>query len=413
MTKKNIAVIGAGFGGATAAITLTQGIGGYRDEYDILLIDRHRHQLYTPALYEIAAIPAARAPHDMLKSSILIPLADITGPRAITLITDECVGIQPSRKKILLKQTGELPYEFLILALGSETNHFDIPGLAEHGFPLKTFDDARRLRAALEKIATEKPRARIIVGGAGASGVEVAAEFVNFFCAMREDNGTKKPVCNAQITLVDAGPDILPGFDARTVRRAKERLLQLGIAVRTGCKILSVAENEITYQGAAASGYDILVWTGGVKGPVALERAELALSDRGAIVTDQYLRAAGGDNFIFAAGDNAAVRDPKTGGMIVWNVPAAQDEGRIAAYNVLAAIRKRKQQKFIPQKKYPTVLALGRKYAIADISRMHIAGFLGWCVKQAAELRYLLFILPARRALAVWRLGIKIYAAND
>mgnify|MGYP001614723212 CR=1 FL=1 len=411
--KKNIVIIGAGFGGTTAAIALARGIGIYQDEYEIILIDRHRHQLYTPALYEIAAIPASRAPQDLLKSSILIPFADIVEKRAMRIVTDEFVGIKTDEKKIRLAQAGELPYEFLIFALGSETSYFDIPGLAEHSFPLKTFDDAQRLRAALEKIAGERSRARVIVGGAGASGVEVAAEFVNFFCAVQEDNGARKPVCNGEITLVEAGPDILPGFDAWTVRRAKKRLQELGIAVRAGCRIMSVAQNEIRYKDGAASEYDILVWTGGVKGPAILADSGMPLSDKDALLTDEYLCAAGGGNFIFAVGDNAAAANPHAGRMVIWNVPAAEAEARIAAHNILAAIRGQERRKFVPQKKYPFVLALGRKYAIADLSWMRTAGFPGWCLKQLIELRYLLSILRFKKALAIWRLGIKTYGSND
>jgi len=413
MTKKNIVIIGAGFGGATAALTIARDISKYADQYEILLIDRHHHQLYTPALYEIASIPASRAPENILKSSILISLDKIAARRPIRLVTDIFIGLRTSEKNILLEQAGRLPYEFVIFALGSETNYFNIPGLAEHSFPLKTYEDATRLRSAMEALTARKPFPRVVVGGGGASGVEIAAEFVNFFCAMNKDHGAKNPVCTGQITLVEAGTEILAGFDPRVITRAKKRLEKLGIAVRTGCRIQSVNESEISYQDNTMQPYDILVWTGGVKGPTVLEATGLPLSDKGALLTDERLIVANSSDSIFAIGDNAGILNPKTDRMVVWNVPAAQAEARTAARNVIAAIRGEKKERFIARKKYPFVLALGRKYAIADLGWIQPAGLAGWCLKQLIELRYLLFILPIAKAIPIWRMGIKMYTSND
>lgn len=413
MPKKNIVILGAGFGGITAALTIARDLGRYKDQYEIILIDRQHHHLYTPALYEIAAIPAEQASTEILKQSILIPLEDITAGYPITLIADEFIGFRPEEKKITLQRAGDLVYAFLVFALGSETNYFGIPGLAEHSFPLKTCDDALRLRAVLENIIKRRTSAEIVVGGGGSSGVEVAAEFINFFCAIREGIPDGARVCATRLTLVEAGPDILPGLDPWIVSGAKKRLQKLGITIRIGSRIQSITGKEIIYQDDTNSTYDILVWTGGVKGPAALARTSLPLSDKGTLPTDEYLQVAGGENAVFAVGDNAAVADRTSGRLVVWNVPAAQHEARAAAQNILALIRGGKKEKFIARKKYPFLLALGKKYAIADLGRIRSAGFWGWCVKQMAELRYLLFILPPGKAIRIWRLGMKMYMSND
>ncbi len=413
MVKKNIMILGAGFGGVTAALTIARGLGRHADEYEIVLVDRHHHQLYTPALYEIASIPAERASEDILKKSILIPTRDILAGTPVTFLSDEFTEIRKEEKKIILKGRGELSYAFLVFALGSETNYFGIEGLHEHSFALKTCDDALMLRNAIERLAAGKTLARVVVGGAGSSGVEIAAEFVNFFCALERGNAAKKLICTAQITLVEAGPEILPGFDSWTIARARNRLEKLGIAIRTGSRIQSVTRTEIIYQDATREAYDILVWTGGVKGPTILASTGMPLSDHGAFLTDEYLGVNGAKDAIFAIGDNAAVQNPATGRTVVWNVPAAEAEGKTAAKNILALIRGGSKEKFVSQKKYPFVLALGKKYAIADLGPLRTAGFFGWCVKQLVELRYLLRILPLAKAFGIWRLGIKAYTSND
>ncbi|MBI3631019.1 MAG: FAD-dependent oxidoreductase, partial [Candidatus Sungbacteria bacterium] len=408
MPKKNIVILGAGFGGITAALTLAKGLGERSDEYEIILVDRHQHQLYTPALYEIAAIPRQSVSTDTLKNSILIPLSDIITGKAIRFLADEFIGLKPADKRILLRSSGEVAYEFCVFALGSETNYFDIPGLNTYGYPLKTFNDALRLRNAMEELAKKEGSGEVIIGGAGPSGVEIAAEFINFFCAIEASMGPGEKICRTRLTLVEASAEILPGFGPWIVRRARNRLKDLGIRIRTATKIQSVDQNHILYQDGAREPYDILVWTGGVKAPAILSSTGLVLADKGSLMANDYLEAAGGNGFVFSIGDNAALSDHLAGKPLPGNIPVAEAEARVAAKNILAAIKGRPKQKFIPRDAYPFVLALGRKYALADLAHVHISGLPGWCVKQLVELRYLVSILPLRRALQIWRLGIRI-----
>ena len=413
MQKKNILILGAGFGGITAALAIARGIGSRAREYDIILVDRHHHQLYTPALYEIAAIPTERAPEALLRSSVLIPIAEIVYGRPIRFVRDEFIRLQPRDKVAFLKNTGPVPYCFLIVSLGSETDYFNIPGLQEHGFPLKTYDDAIRLRDALERSFRTDAPAKIVIGGAGASGVELAAECVNFFRAVRKNGAGQHPGCRAEITLVEASPDILPGFHPQIVEAAKKRLAALGVICAAGRRIQSVSKTAVAYRDGTESAYDVLIWTGGVRGSSVLARTGLALSDKNSLIVNAYLQAESPDGTIFAVGDSAAAAHPGTGGAVVWNAPAAEAEAKIAAYNILAEIRGRTKKPFAPKRRYPFVLALGRKYAAADLIYLRCAGLAGWCVKQLVELRYLCSILPYATAMRTWHRGIRAYTAND
>lgn len=411
--KKNIVILGAGFGGITAALSLAKKREALGDDYEIILIDRHHHQLYTPALYEIASIPQENITDIALKTSVLIPLADIAEKKQITIVTDAIIGLAPEKKEVLLKNNGTLPYEFCIVALGSETNYFNIPGLKERSFPLKTFDDAVRLRNALENLVKQRDGIKIVVGGAGASGVELAAEFVNFICDIRDKILDGKKVCAVEFLLVEASPDILPGFDEKTVQKAKRRLARLGVRIKTSAAISGVEEKEIVFKNDERESYDILCWTGGVTGPAILSQFGLPLSPRNTLEIDDTLRAKGINGSLFAIGDNASFTNPKTGKPLVWNVPVAEAEGRLAAHNILRAIRNEPLKKFVPLKQYPFILAVGKKYAIADLVIIRIAGFLGWFLKQLAELRYLVFILPFKKAMVTWLRGEKYFISND
>lgn len=409
--KKNIVILGAGFGGVTTTLSLTKKKRTLGTEYNIILIDRHQHQLYTPALYEIASIPRENASDALLKSTILIPIPNIIAKKPIQFICDDVIGLDRNAKKIILKHT-ELPYEFLISALGSETNYFSIPGLKEESFPLKTFDDAIRLRNNVEDRVKKKDAIKIVIGGAGAAGVELAAEFVNFVCDIQKKIDLNSH-CKIELLLIEASPDILSGFDAWAVSKTKKRLATLGVRVKTGTAIASVGKQELDFTNGEKESFDILIWAGGVQGPAVLKQFGFPLSKKGALIIDDYLCTGNPDEGIFAIGDNSSLINQKTGKPLIWNVPVAETEGRIVAKNIIRAINRKPLKKFVPLKKYPFILAVGRKYAIADLVIFRTAGRLGWCLKQLIELRYLLHILPIKKAIATWLRGETYFMSND
>src|SRR3989338_1180605 len=421
--KKNIVILGAGFGGITAVLKLAKKIGRLSEEYKIILIDKYHHQLYTPALYEIAAIPMEYADDIPLKSSVLIPVADAVKRKPITFICDEVSGLKEQEKKVILKKGGDLSFEYLVFALGAETNYFNIPGLREHSYPLKTFDDGARLRSKIEELVQKKDEIKITVGGSGASGVELVAEFINFVCAIKEKIDNGKNVCNAHFLLVEASLEILPGFDAIIVEKTKKRLENLGVRIKTNTTIAEVNADHFICKDGKKENFDLLIWTGGVKGPEIFGNFGLPLSQKGSTIINEYLQiqeqngpkspVAIGQGHIFAIGDNSSMINPKTGKPLIWNVPVAEAEGRIAAKNILRSITGKPLKKFTPAKKYPFILTIGKKYAIADFVYFKFCGFTGWFAKQLVELRYLLFILPPQKAIRTWLLAIRYYTSND
>lgn len=419
--QKNIIIAGAGFGGLTLALKLSKKMGRLGAQYKIILIDRHHHQLYTPALYEIASIPKETAPDENLKTSVLISIKDAVEGTGIEFLCDEIVGLKRGDKKIVLKKSGELNYEYLALALGSETNYFNIPGLKKYSLPIKTFNDGVGLRNAIENVFLKQGHLKIVVGGAGSNGVELVAESVNFVCKLHKKifsakggsaSGGKKKVCSAEFMLIEASQEILPGFEIKTVKKTRKRLESIGVKIKTGVPITSVTPKELIFQNDSRESYDILVWTGGVKGPVIFGEFDLPLSPKGALIADEYLRA-GGEDKIFAIGDNSSFIHHQTKKPLPWNIPVAEAESRITAKNILRSICGKSLKKYKPLKKYPFILAVGRKYSIADLLLFSFSGFFGWFLKQLVELRYLLFILPFNKAVRTWFEGLKLFTSND
>lgn len=412
MTKKKIVIVGAGFGGITAALKLAKNMGRLLDEYEIVLLNRRLHHLYTPALYEIASVPQEESTTLSLKLSAMININDIVQRLPITFLCDEMTALNQEKKELSLLRGGTFSYEYLVLALGSETNYFDIPGLREHSYPLKTFEDAVGLRNIIEDIFTQKGHLKIVVGGGGSSGVELVAEFINFICVLRK-NGALKKTCSVEFLLIEASPDILPGFRKEIVETTKKRLKDLGVMIKANTRITSISETEVTLGDGTKEPYDVLIWTGGVRGPAIAEKLNLPLSPKSSFLVDEYLRVKETNGLVFAIGDNAAFVNPRTGKLLQWNVPVAEGEGRLVAQNIIRTIRGNKPKPFVPWREYPFVLAVGKKYAVADLVYISFSGFPGWILKQLIELRYLLFILPLRKAFAHWLLAVKTYSSND
>ncbi len=423
--RRNIVILGAGFGGITALITLYRALRRRHllGAYQIVLINRASHHLYTPALYEIAAIPKGEAGPTGLKASVCIPIEDIVEPLGgVRFIGEEVAGLNPEAHTITFSSGGMMNFEYALIALGAETNFFDIPGLAEHAFGLKTFNDALVLRNRIEELARRQGDLNIIVAGGGATGVEFSAELVNFLSHLtRRAAGGQ---CREEITLVEAAPEILPGFAASIVRRARRRLEKLGIRIMSRADLSRVSAAAVILRDGRSLPYDLLVWAGGVRPAAALRNFGLALDRRGGLIVNKFLEALAetgtlapritfASGRIYAIGDNASFANPRSGGPLPGNVPVAEAQARVAAGNIVAAISGKPPRSFRPLRRYPYILAVGGKYALSDLLVLRFSGLAGWVVKQVVELRYLAFILPWRKALRMWGRAMYMTTKND
>lgn len=408
MEEKLIVVIGAGFGGITAALKLEKKLRRFPG-YHIILIDKNAYQLYTPALYEIAAIPREEASASVLKPIIIIPIEEIVARKRIQFLQGEVVGINREKRTISLKDGKNISFTFLVLALGSETNYFNIPGLKEHAYPLKQFRDAIRIRNRIEKMVEEKSVLNIVVGGAGAAGVELISELANFICYLQQKVLTTH-TCANRLILIEASATVLSGVDQWTVEQATERLQVLGIEIKTSTRIVRIDSASVETDNQKRIPCDLLVWTGGVTGNSFCSSLGLPLTRKNNLAVNEFLEA---EKNIFVVGDAAGFTDKATGQLLPWTVPIAEVEGKIIAQNIARVIAGKAKIPFHPLRHYPYILTIGKKYALANLVVLHLKGFLGWLIKILVELRYLLFILPPIKAFRIWWKGVRIYSSND
>ncbi len=389
---KKVVILGGGFAGITVGLTLSKNLN--KHEADITLIDENTYHTFTPSLYEVATSEES-------KKNISIPFQSIFSNK-INLIQAKITKIDVKIQKVILAENQTVSWDYLIICLGSEINYFSIPGLKEHSFPLNTLEDAVKIKIALNKIIPKKKQdaqlVKIIIGGGGFSGSELAAEIANF----RSNITTKDQQVSKLITvtILEANSRLLSGLDPKISDLAQKRLKSFNVNIFTDCFIKEVKSDQLETADGQTHHFDIFIWTGGIKGNNVIEKSNLSTEKSARIPINSFLQMQG-FNQIYAAGDCTLFIDPTTQKPIPQTGQIAKDQGKIVAKNIAADILGDKPVEF-KMKNYSYIIPLKGRYVIADLHFFKLTGFLGWVLQQLVFLRYLLMILPLSKALKKW-----------
>lgn len=339
----NIVILGGGFAGIRAALTLKSKIKS--KDINVTLIDKNSFHVFTPPLYEVATAEESQR-------NIAIPYKYIFD-NDLHFIQGNVEKINTIERKISLNNNRVYIYDYLIFALGSESDDFGIPGIREYGIPLKTLEDAVQIRNAL------KNAKKIIVGGGGFSGTELACELI-----------THKG--HLDITLIQGASIILRELGNGTSQLAKKRLLTGNVHLVLGERIKKATKETVEVESGKTFSYDVFIWTGGVKPNNLLGKIEV----------NKMLKVFNLKN-VFAAGDAIS---PGV-------APRAEKMGKIAAENILRLI---KGEPLLPYSNHHIeyVVPLGGHFATFAMGKFHISGIFAYILQQLIFLRYLLTILP-------------------
>lgn len=405
--KKTIVIIGAGFGGLRAAMLLGKKIKRSQqiDNYKVVLIDKNRYHTYTPLLYEAATTSKETANYPEIKNLVTYDVGDLIKKLPIRFIQNEVMEIDLIKGFIRCKSFEitheELKFDFLLLAPGSETNYFNIPGLEKNSLALKSFTDALKIRNSVLNAITNNPNSKIIIGGGGSTGIELAGEL-------------KEWQPNLSVTIIEGSPTILPGFEKNVVERVLNRLKKLNIEILTEKIITEVSQNKISLKDNSSINFDLLIWCGGVKASNLINKLPLKIESKGRMeVKEAMLCLPHTEDLklygqVYGIGDAVCCYDPITKKPLPMVARAAISQATVAANNILG-----KHLKFYCPKTYPYVIPVGGKYAVAKIGPFIVSGILGWLIKGLVELNYLLSIMPIKHALKIWLRGLYIFIKND
>lgn len=414
--RQRIVILGSGFAGVNVAQHLVKRA---KNNEEIILVSTSATHTFTPWLYEIATEKAdecARLEKRCMSKTADIPLTFL-GSR-VKIKRAEVVGLDVLQSHVLLAAGQTLHYDSLVVALGSESAYFGIVGLQEHALGLKSTADALAIRRRIFDVVNCAKRGdcseiKIVIAGAGPSGVELAAEMATMM------NGLVRRRVLAQktavITLVDGGERVLGTMSTKISRLAEHRLRVLGVKILLQTRVHEVKANEVMVKVGnkiECLESDCMIWTGGVQPVSVLKNFALPKDPRGRILVEPTFEVAKTVN-IFALGDAAAFVDITTKQVLPQTAQAAENAAPLVADNVLRGLRriKLKPYKFI--RKWPYSIAVGGNYALLGYGNMVLSGWIGYAVRRLVDLRYFWKILPVFGALKFWAKGVLEYRKND
>ena len=373
-----VLVLGGGFGGVFAARELER-LKRTGAPIDITLISRENFFLFTPMLHEVAA-------SDLDITHIVSPLRTLLHHSNILVGEVESIDLDCRRVVVshgFERHAHEIQYDHLIVALGSVTNFYGLPGLEAHALTMKTLADAIHLRnrviATLEEAETECSAdddglLTFVVAGGGFAGVETLGalndfvrEALRFYPRLQT-----RPV---RMVLVHAGAEILPELGDTLGAYARKKLTQRGLDVMTNARVAGVTREGVHLADGRFVPTRMVVWTAGTS-PHPLLGYLPCRTDRGRIVVDATLRVPGRPD-VWAVGDCAVIPDRRTGKPCPPTAQHAIREARTAARNVVAVLENRPARPFA-FRTLGQLAAIGRRTGVARILGVNFSGFVAW-----------------------------------
>lgn len=410
-----IIILGGGFGGIRVALDLEKKIG---DETKITLIDRNSYHLFVPALYEVAsAYVVKKDPFAVrLKKTICVPYSDIFEGKKANFMQAKVSAIDTENKKIVTEGGEILDYDYLVIALGNQVADFGVSGVKEYAFKFKDLEDALLLNRKIDELIKEVAagiRSRpinMVVVGAGFTGIEVAAEFAHYIKKLSKTLGIKGR-CE-RIMVLQSGPKILPSISNSERISILKRLTMLGVEVVTGAEAEKVGGDYIKLKNGKCLNVDVVIWATGICLPdILVKTSAFPLTENKKIKVNNNLEISALSG-VFAVGDNIEFIDTKTDKPVPALAYIAADHGKIVAKNILRLINNKKLVEYKPF--YSVWIApVGGKYAIAHIWGFKISGLSGWIIREIVDLKYMLSILPFKKAVLIICQEINLFTKND
>ncbi len=401
-----IVIAGGGFGGLAVARELER-LQRPDMPLQITLVNRENYFLFTPMLHEVAA-------SDLELTTIVNPLRRLV--KNVGLFTGLVERIDTEAREVHVSHADgahahALPYDHLVLALGTVTNFFGIEGLRERAVTMKTLGDAITLRnqliANLEEADFEcskdirEPLLTVLVAGGGFAGVETVAAVNDFMRSALGLYRNLKP-SDVRVVVVHPGAYLLPELGEVLGRYTQERLAAHGVEVVLHARVTGVTGDIVHL----SNGRDVrtrnLVWTAGTSANPVLDSLTCA-KERGRIVVDATMRVPGCDG-LWALGDCAAIPNPE-GGAFPPTAQHAIREGKQLAQNILATERGQELAPF----RFRTLgllAAIGQRTGVADIFGMKFSGFIAWWLWRTVYLAKLPRLEKKVRVALEWTLDL-------
>jgi NADH:quinone reductase (non-electrogenic) len=403
--RPRIVIVGAGFGGLSAARALAG------KDVEVLLIDRNNYHGFWPLLYQVAT--AGLEPE-----SIAYPVRAIfRGYPNVDFRLSDVQGVELRQRRVLTD--GEpISYDYLILAAGSANNYFGNDDLAHATLALKDIDEAERLRnrvlASFERAAGEaNPDRRaalmtVAVIGGGPTGVELAGALSELIRTVLRHDYPGLDLRQARVLLIEATTELLTPFQPSSRQAARARLERMGVELHLGQPVAAVHGQEITLKDGTVFQANTVAWTAGVRAAQLADTLGVAQGRGARVKVSPGLNLAEHPE-VFVVGDMAYHESEPDGAADPMLAPAAMQQGRLAADNVLRLHQRRPLRRF-RYRDWGMMATIGRGAAVAELYGLAIEGRVAWL---AWLFVHLMQLVGFRNRVVVFANWIYNYATYD
>ena len=378
--RLRILIAGGGYAGIQTALRLEKLLK--KNYAEIQLIDKNTYHTLLPSLPEILS----------KRGFSIIYYKDIIQDRNIYFIQADIINVDLEKKLVFtVNPSNQLGYDFLVLSLGSIPFLPNIPGLREHSFQFNSIENAKKIAERLsikdmiDPAGITNTKTNIVIGGGGATGVEIAGEIASLVRKKR------RQYSNIKVILIS--PDLLPGFPSSTKNwvRAYLEALDVDLLLGNECYITGVKPDLVHLKNGKVIRTTMLIWAGGVTALPLPQQIGLKTGYNGRVVVNKFLQAEGRKN-VFVIGDAALIFNDK-GYPVPTTAYFAEQHGKIAAHNIYSMIkdqgRTMKEYKVEGQWLDNFAISIGSDLAVSRIRGLDLYGYSASKVKKLIKTRYL------------------------
>ena len=377
MNKPKVVILGGGFGGLAAARAL------YKSA-EVTVVDRHNFQTFLPLLYQVSTAGLA-ADH------VAYPIRGALRKTDIKFRMGSPISIDHKNQEVKLDSSEVLQFDHLIVALGSVSADFGIPGVNEYALGMKTVHEALTIRAEIMRRFEDlcrfedETKLSISVIGGGPTGVEMAGAIAELIRGpLKSDQANA--AAHIQVSLIEAGPRLLPPFAPSLSARTKKDLEKLGVKVLLNTAVKAIEHRKIILKDDSVLNSEITIWAAGVKGSDAM--AQLNLPTNGNRVAVEPTMQVKNYPNIWALGDIAGALG-KDGRLLPMVAPVAIQQGKFIAKQIARLMAKKPLTDFKYLDK-GSMATIGRNKAVVQVKGLKISGPIAWLIWLWLHLFYLL-----------------------
>lgn len=370
-----VVIVGAGFGGLNAVRALR------RAPVQVILVDRHNYHLFQPLLYQVAT--AGLEPEQIAKPVRAV----LRGQKNFDFRMVEVTGVDLTNRR-LETSGGPLPYDFLVLSPGGETNFFGLESVARHSHGLKDIPDAIAIRnhvltcfeQSMLEPDPERRRALLtfVVVGGGPTGVEMAGALSELIQLVLVKDYPRLNIKDVRVLLLEATDRLLASMPERLREAAGRTLWRKYIEVRFGATVADFDGQRVTLKSGEVIPAHTMIWAAGVRAaPLSAWLGAGATVGRQGRVRVEPTLQLGGHPEVFIIGDAASITDGSQQEALPMVAPVAIQMARTAARNILAILQGAPLERF-HYRDQGTLATIGRNAAVADVYGLKLSGFPAW-----------------------------------